>query len=328
VPVSIEDRSIAVTPSLGVAVFPEHGATPEDLIKHADAAMYLAKSRGRANYQFFNEDLAKAAYSAIILEGQLTEAVQKNQFVLYFQPQVRCDDGSVSGAEALLRWLHPERGLVGPDEFIPLAEQRRIMLPIGRWVLQQAAKWSSTLRKAGLATLPVAINLSSMQFHAVDFVDTLAQVLQETGLPGQLLELEITERMLMEDLSTIQNSLSRIKALGVKVSIDDFGTGFSSLGRLKELPIDRLKIDRSFVSDLPANRGSKAIAQAVVNMGHSLGLAVIAEGVETPAQVQCLTEIGCDEMQGYVIARPMPAAQFERWLADYRGRASRGAHAQ
>jgi diguanylate cyclase (GGDEF)-like protein/PAS domain S-box-containing protein len=318
VPVEIDGRSIGVTPSLGVAVFPDHGQTPEDMIKHADAAMYLAKSRGRANYQFFSEDLAKAAYEAIVLEGQLNDAVLKQQFELYFQPQVRCDDGTVSGAEALLRWRHPERGLITPDEFIPLAEQRRVMLPIGRWVLQEAARWASAMRRKGYGPLPVAVNLSNQQFHSPDFIDALAAILRDTALPGQLLELEITERMLMDDLPQIRRALSQIKWLGIKVSIDDFGTGFSSLGRLKDLPIDRLKIDRSFVKDLPSDRGSIAMAQAVVNVGHSLGLAVIAEGVETSAQAHALAELGCDEMQGYAIARPLPAADFERWLISYR----------
>jgi diguanylate cyclase (GGDEF)-like protein/PAS domain S-box-containing protein len=314
VPVDIDGRSITITPSQGVAMFPEHGDTPEDLIKHADAAMYLAKSRGRANYQFFNEQLAKSAYSAIVLEGQLTEAVQQRQFELYFQPQVRCKDASVSGVEALLRWNHPQRGVVGPDEFIPLAEQRRIMLPIGRWVLEEAARWAGSLPARGVPGVPVAINLSNLQFHAVDFIDTLAAVLRATGLPGHLLELEITERMLMEDMPQNQRILQQIRWLGIKVSIDDFGTGFSSLSRLKQLPIDRLKIDRSFVKDLPHDQSSVAMAEAIVRMGHSLGLSIVAEGVETDAQAQTLREIGCDEIQGYLIAKLMPAAQFEQWL--------------
>jgi diguanylate cyclase (GGDEF)-like protein/PAS domain S-box-containing protein len=314
-PVFADGRPLSVTPSIGVALYPDDGSTPAELVKHADSAMYLAKTRGRANHQFFDRDMARSAYEELVMEGQLAQALERGEFVLHFQPQVRARDGAVVGAEALIRWQHPERGLLSADAFIPLAEQRQLMLPIGQWVLVEAVRCALRWREMGLGVAPVAVNLSSVQFHSMGFVEAVAQVLPPGGLPEGMLELELTERMLMDDLGEVKQRLMRLKDMGLQISVDDFGTGYSSLGHLKELPIDKVKIDRSFVHDLPANRDSVAITRAIIQMGRSLELLVIAEGVETEAQRAFLAMQGCDELQGLLISAPLPQAEFEAWVA-------------
>ncbi len=315
-PVHVERRPLSVTPSIGIALYPGDGETPTELIEHADSAMYRAKARGRANYQFFDPVMATSAYAALVMEGELAHALERGEFELYFQPQVRAHDGSLVGAEALIRWNHPERGLLLPDEFIPIAEQRRLMLPIGQWVLKEAARCAARWYAMGLAVAPVAVNLSTVQFHSIGFIDAVAQVLPRDGdgVGFGLLELELTERMLMDDLPEVKQRLMRLKALGLRISVDDFGTGYSSLGHLKELPIDKVKIDRSFIHDLPANRDSGAITRAIIQMGRSLDITVIAEGVETEAQSRFLSGLGCDELQGNWVSPPLALPQFEAWV--------------
>ena len=313
-PLDAEGRPLSVTPSIGIALYPGDAATPEELVRHADAAMYLAKSRGRANYQFFDGGTVGSAYAELVLEGQLAQALERGEFELYFQPQVGARDGALTGAEALLRWHHPQRGLLGADAFIGVAEQRQLMLPIGQWVIGQAARCAGRWRQMGLKLATVAANLSSVQFQSAGFLDVIEQLLPTEGLHPGMLELELTERMLMDDLPKVRERLGRLQALGVKISVDDFGTGYSSLAHLKELPIDKLKIDRSFVHDLPANRNSAAIASAIIQMGRSLGLTVVAEGVETEAQRTFLADNGCDELQGLLIGAPLSQGDFEAWV--------------
>ena len=317
-PVEAEGRDLSVTPSVGIALFPNDGATPTELIKNADTAMYIAKSRGRANCQFFDPAVASAAYDALVLESELAQALQRDEFVLHFQPQVRARDGRLAGIEALIRWMHPERGLLRPDAFIALAEQQRVMLPISQWVLRSAARAALRWRAMGLIDVPIAVNLSSMQFRADGFVDAVAQVLREEGVPGNWLELELTERMLMDDVGDVKRTLQQLRALGMRVSVDDFGTGYSSLAHLKELPIDGMKIDRSFVRDLPHQRGSVAIARAVVQMAQGLSLTVVAEGVENDEQRRFLVDQGCDLLQGELISKPLPAAELTQWIERHR----------
>ena len=317
-PVDAEGRDLSVTPSVGIAMFPHDGATPTELIKNADTAMYIAKSRGRANCQFFDPAVASAAYDALVLESELAQALQHDEFVLHFQPQVRARDGRLAGIEALIRWMHPERGMLRPDAFIALAEQQRVMLPISQWVLRSAARAAKRWRAMGLIDVPVAVNLSSMQFRADGFVDAVAQVLREEGVPGHWLELELTERMLMDDVGDVKRTLQQLRALGMRVSVDDFGTGYSSLAHLKELPIDGMKIDRSFVRDLPHQRGSVAIARAVVQMAQGLSLTVVAEGVENEEQRRFLVDHGCDVLQGELISLPLPAAELTQWIERHR----------
>ncbi len=318
-PLDAEGRPLSITPSIGIALYPGDAATPEELVRHADAAMYLAKSRGRANYKFFDGGTAGSAYAELVLEGQLAQALERGEFELYFQPQVCARDGRLAGAEALLRWHHPQRGLLGADAFIGVAEQRQLMLPIGQWVIAQAARCAGRWRKMGLRVATVAANLSSVQFQSAGFLDLIEQLLPTEGLQPGMLELELTERMLMDDLPKVRERLGRLQALGVKISVDDFGTGYSSLGHLKELPIDKLKIDRSFVHDLPANRDSAAIASAIIQMGRSLGLTVVAEGVETEAQRAFLADHGCDELQGLLIGAPLSQGDFEAWVVARQG---------
>jgi diguanylate cyclase (GGDEF)-like protein/PAS domain S-box-containing protein len=321
VPVDAEGQRISVTPSIGIALFPGDGETADELIRHADSAMYQAKSRGRANHQFFDAGMASSAYAALVVEGELSHALERGEFELYYQPQVRARDGVLVGAEALLRWNHPERGLVMPDEFVPVAEAQRLMLPIGQWALKEAAICATRWQALGLAVAPVAVNLSTVQFQSVGFVEAVAQVLDNDGdtrVSAGLIELELTERMLMDDLGEVKQRLAHLKAMGLGIAVDDFGTGYSSLAHLKELPIDKIKIDRSFVHDLPDNRDSCAITRAIIQMGRSLGLTVIAEGIETEAQREFLATQGCDELQGRLIGPPLPRADFELWVSQRR----------
>jgi diguanylate cyclase (GGDEF)-like protein/PAS domain S-box-containing protein len=319
-PLEVQGVSISVTPSIGVAMYPAHGATPAELIKHADIAMYRAKLQGRAAWRFFEPAMAEAAYAELAMESRLAQAVREHEFVLHFQPQRSLIDGSLLGVEALVRWQHPELGLVPPDHFIPLAEARRLILPIGQWVLQEALRCAVQWHASGLARVPVAVNLSTLQFHMPGFVETVEHALNAVGASGTMLELELTERMLMEDVAGVRAALQRLKTIGVGIAIDDFGTGYTSLALLKHLPVDRLKIDRSFVTDLPGDAGSAAIARAIIQLGQSLGLQVVAEGVETVAQREWMREQGCDAMQGFVDGEPRAQAAFEAWLARRAGR--------
>jgi diguanylate cyclase (GGDEF)-like protein/PAS domain S-box-containing protein len=317
-PLHAEGRPISVTASAGIALFPQDGGSPQELIKHADTAMYLAKARGRAQHRFFDPAMASSAYAALVMEGELAQALERGEFELYFQPQVSARDGSIVGAEALIRWHHPTRGLLQPGAFIPVAEQQRLMVPIGQWVLREAARCAARWHADGLGVAPVAVNLSTMQFQSGGFSEAVAQVLQEEGVDGGLIELELTERMLMDDLPEVSGKLRKLAELGIRVSVDDFGTGYSSLGHLKELPIDKMKIDSSFVKDLPGNRGSTAITRAIIQMARSLGITAIAEGVETEAQRSFLALNGCDELQGELISKPLPASLFEQWVRRWR----------
>ena len=314
-PLEVQGALISVTPSIGVALYPAHGSTPAELIKHADTAMYHAKQQGRAHWAFFEPAMATAAYAELAMESRLAQAVLEHEFVLHFQPQLALADGALLGVEALVRWQHPERGLVAPDEFIPVAEARRLILPIGRWVMQEALRCAVRWHANGLAPVPVAVNLSTLQFQAPGFVEGVEHALLEAGAMGHMLELELTERMLMDDVASVRAALQRLKALGVGIAIDDFGTGYTSLGLLKHLPIDRLKIDRSFVTDIPGDASSVAIAHAIIQLGKSLKLQVVAEGVETTAQRDWVRAHGCDAQQGFIDGQPMGLVAFEAWLA-------------
>ena len=308
-PVRLEGRPISVTPTLGIALYPRHSSVPADLLKYADAAMYQAKRQGRATSCLYDPAIGAAALATLELETQLVGAVERGEFVLHYQPQVRADDRALTGCEALLRWRHPTRGLVEPDRFIALAEASRLIVPIGQWVLAEAVRAACRWRDMG-RPLPVAVNLSSLQLRERDFAAQVASLLREADLPGSALEVEITERMLMDDLDGARATLVELQALGVRVAIDDFGTGYSSLSHLNQLPIDRIKIDRSFVHGLPGNAGDAAIARAIVMLAASLGLDVIAEGVETVAQRDFLVALGCHQLQGLLFGAP---TEFAPW---------------
>ncbi|SEL49660.1 PAS domain S-box-containing protein/diguanylate cyclase (GGDEF) domain-containing protein [Roseateles sp. YR242] len=322
VPVRADGRDLSVTPSIGVALYPDHGDTPEELLQHADTAMYLAKTAGRATYRFFEPAMAENAYADLVLEGELAQALTADEFVLFYQPQVDAQTGQLVGAEALLRWRHPVRGLLAPDAFILVAERHRLMVPLGEWVMQEAARQSRVWHESGVAPVPIAVNLSSMQFRLASFSKSVSQVLKSAGVPGEWLELELTERMLTEEIDRLPELLRTLRAQGLAISIDDFGTGYTALNQLTRLPLDKLKIDQSFVAGLPEDGGSAAITRAMVQMAKGLGLRVGAEGVRNARQWHLLAEWGCDELQGEVIATAMPADEFEAWLAR-RGRPAR-----
>jgi len=313
-PVNANGRKILVTASIGVALFPQDGETPSQLLKNADAAMYLAKAAGRDTTRFFDQSIALAADRALRIEEELGHALQRNEFELFYQPEVSADGKRLLGVEALLRWRHPERGLIGPDEFIPVAEGLHLILPIGQWVIDHALAEIPRWRELGWTNARVAINLSSNQFRAPGFSDNLLRSLKRLGLDGSCLELELTERMLMGDGDTVLESLNVLRAAGIGLAIDDFGTGFSSLSRLRTMPIEKLKIDQSFVLELPDSLSSVAIVNSILELAHGLSLTAVAEGVETKEQRQCLESLGCRAMQGFYFAHPMPAAAFAEWM--------------
>jgi diguanylate cyclase (GGDEF)-like protein/PAS domain S-box-containing protein len=313
-PYQLAGNTVHSGASVGVAMFPGDGADAGTLLRHADTAMYAAKSEGRGNFQFFSAAMNVATHERLMLENRLWLALEQHEFELYLQPQVRLADQAIIGAEALLRWHHPELGLVGPDRFIPIAEESGLILPLGEWVLQQAATLLAGWRARGLGHLRLAVNLSARQCHGAGLLPQLDRLLAEHGLEPSLLELEITESAAMQDPERSRKLLRELRARGCKVAIDDFGTGYSSLSYLKLFEIDRIKIDRGFVKDIESDPNDAVIVAATIALAHSLGLSVVAEGVETAAQRDFLRAKQCEEGQGYLFARPMPAAQFEALL--------------
>jgi diguanylate cyclase (GGDEF)-like protein/PAS domain S-box-containing protein len=313
-PLTLHGHNFLVTGSIGIGLFPSDGTDAATLLKHADAAMYLAKEKGKNNVQFYTAELAELAARQFQLESALQLALARGELLLHYQPKVHIDSGSTVGVEALLRWAHPTRGLVPPMEFIPLAEERGLIVPIGRWVIRTACRQIREWHAAGAAVPPVAVNLSARQFASDTLVDDIveAMALYEVA-PGEL-EVELTESVLMADPERANEVLRRLHGLGVRIAIDDFGTGYSSLSYLKRFPAQTVKIDRSFISGLPADGDDLAIAEAVIAMAHSLGLGVVAEGVETEAQLSALRDLGCDEAQGFLLGRPMPAAELKARL--------------
>ncbi len=313
-PVMLGTHQFFVTCSVGVAVYPHHLAAPDTLIEHADIAMYRAKKLGRNNFQFYTPAMNDEALERVKIESALRNALDRNEFVLHYQPQVHLGSGEIVGMEALIRWRHPELGMVAPNRFIGVAEETGLIVPVGAWVLRTACAQNKAWQDAGLGNLRVAVNLSARQFGAIDLVPNLEAVLADTGLAPACLEIELTESLFMSDITPAVETLHRIKALGVNLSIDDFGTGYSSLSYLSRFPIDVLKIDRSFVNDIGIDDNESPIVASIITLAHNLKLAVIAEGVETLAQLDYLRALGCDEMQGYYFSRPLPADEFEQLL--------------
>lgn len=306
---------LTISPSIGISLFPGDDTTVQGLLRCADTAMYHAKDSGRGNRQFYQPGMDVHATDVLQQERQLREAIASNAFVLHYQPQICLADGSLKGFEALVRWRHPERGLLGPDEFITFSESRGLITPIGRWVMHEACRQLKAWQNEGLAMVPVAVNLSALEFRQRDVAGELAAVLHATGLEPRFLEIELTESVLMHHTGQVLETLNAIKALGVGVTIDDFGTGYSSLAYLKRYPIDKLKIDRSFVMDTPQSADDVAIVTAIIQMGHSLQLKTVAEGVETAEQKELLHRLGCDLVQGFLVSAPMDAQATQRWLS-------------
>jgi diguanylate cyclase (GGDEF)-like protein/PAS domain S-box-containing protein len=304
-PRHIEGEEFAVSASVGIAMYPDDGETVDSLLRNADAAMYHAKERGRNTYSFYQKEMNVSVTEKLTLKTRLAKAVENGELALHYQPQARARDTHLVGFEALARWHQPELGYIPPDRFIPLAEETGLIVPIGEWVLHRACVFAADLRAQGLAFGRVAVNLSARQFYQATLAKSIERVLSDTGLPPQCLELEITESMMMGKSEKVLRILSELKEMNVQLAIDDFGTGYSSLGYLRRFPIDRLKIDRSFIDHVPASQHDSTITKAIVSLAHNLGLHVIAEGVETHAQLEFLARNGCDEIQGYLFGRPL-----------------------
>ena len=303
-------REFHVSSSIGVAVYPNDGVTADVLLRNADAAMYKAKDNGRNGYQFFTAELNHALVERLDIERRLRGALSRRQFLLHYQPRIDMDTGRIAGAEALLRWRVPQQGLVSPSRFISVAEDTGLIVPIGRWVLQAACQQARDWQNEGLPPLIVSVNVSPRQFREGSIVDTIGEALRDSGLAAQYLQIELTEGLAMHGAEKYVHMLGQIKALGVQIAVDDFGTGYSSLSYLKRFPVDQLKVDRAFVTDLATDPDDAVIVQAIIALGHKLNLRVVAEGVETREQLEFLRRSGCDEMQGFLFGRPMIAADF------------------
>ena len=310
----IELYDLALTASIGIALYPEDGGDLETLCKSADAAMYRAKQEGRQCYRFFTQEMQAHSARNLQLVNALHHALERNQLHIYYQPQVALHDRHIIGAEALLRWQHPELGMVSPAEFIPVAEGSGLILPIGEWVLRCAVRQARAWMDEGFGPLIMAVNLSAVQFRHPDLPELVTRILDEEGLPPEYLELELTESVAMHNPQGVIAVMNNLHERGVRMSIDDFGTGYSSLSYLKKFKVYKLKIDQSFVRDISTDPEDKAIVSAIINLAKSLGLQTIAEGVETEGQLAFLREQGCDEMQGYLFSKPVLARQFEALL--------------
>jgi diguanylate cyclase (GGDEF)-like protein len=317
-PFTVHDHEFYVTTSIGISLYPDDGLDAETLLKNSDAAMYRAKDHGRDNCQFYAPIMNARALERLALENSLRKGLANNEFVLFYQPIINLTTGQIEGVEALIRWQHPEFGIVAPSEFLVLAETLGLMDPLSDWVMREACAQVRVWQQLGFPDLRIAVNLSARPFQNPELVRRMERVLEETGLRPECLELEITEDIAMQDADASLSVLNDLKKLGVRISIDDFGTGYSSLSYLRNFPIDTLKIDRSFVRDLTADTDAAAIASAVIALAHSLRIAVVAEGVETEEQRYLLKRQRCDRMQGYLFSRAVPAEDFEALLFDER----------
>ena len=315
-PFMVHNHKLDIGTSIGISCYPRDGEDVTTLIKHADLAMYLAKEQGRGNFQFYESHLTERAKERLFLEGELREALNREELLVYYQPQFALTGDRLIGAEALLRWRHGELGMIPPDKFIPIAEDSGLIVSIGEWVLSTACLQAKALLDSGQGFQRMAVNLSGVQIERSDILATVRRVLADTGLPPEHLELEITETYIMRQAQRNIRIMEDLRALGVALAIDDFGTGQSSLSYLKLLPVDKLKIDRSFVMDIPQDNNDMAITRAILALGHSLRLTVLAEGVETAEQADFLKELECDEAQGYYYSRPLDAASFWMLLND------------
>jgi diguanylate cyclase (GGDEF)-like protein len=310
-PYLLEDKDCHVTASIGISVFPVDGKDSQSLLKMADIAMYRAKDLGRNNYQYYSPSMNVHTLERLEFESDLRHALERDEFVLHYQPKLDIVTGHITGTEALLRWNHPRRGLVAPNDFIPLAEETGLTGPIGEWVLATACARNKAWQDQGFTNLTVAVNLSARQFADPKLLSKLTCIIQSSGMDTSTLELEITESMVMTHGASAVEVLEALKAIGVHITIDDFGTGYSSLAYLKRLPIDSIKIDRSFIRDVPGDSGGAKITRAIIALAHSLKLQVIAEGVETEAQLAFLRSLHCDEFQGFYLYRPLPETEID-----------------
>lgn len=319
-PFNISGHELLLGTSIGISLYPDSAKDARTMISQSDIAMHQAKRMGGNTYQYYSSDMRMATVEQLALETSLRKALSRNEFVVYYQPKLDMADGVIRGAEALIRWQHPTMGLLMPGTFIPLAEEAGLITEIGEWVLFEAARQTAHWHHQDIASIATSVNLSAQQFRSSDIVELVRRALKETSLPAHQLEMELTETLLMDDLDSNIAVLKKLRKLGVGLSLDDFGTGYSSLSYLKRFPIDELKIDRAFVMDLEHNKDDAAIVQAIITMAHSLRLRVVAEGVETQPQLEQLRAMGCDTIQGYLISKPVPAAEMEVLLFQQRHR--------
>ncbi|MDH5301306.1 MAG: EAL domain-containing protein [Gammaproteobacteria bacterium] len=316
----LDGHEVVASPSIGITLYPDDATDMQSLLKNADTAMYRSKEKGRNRYQFYTADMNAKAYEHLILENALRHALDREEFRLYFQPQIDLHTHGVIGIEALVRWEHPEKGLILPEQFVPFAEETGLIHPIGQWVLHAACKELVRWQKAGIPPLRMALNLSMRQFRQTKFVDMVREAIQEYQINPSLLELEITESFLAHNVEQTAETLHQLRDLGVHISVDDFGTGYSSLSYLKKFPLNTLKIDKSFVKDISTDPDGATIAEAIIALGQSLRLHVIAEGVETQEQVFFLRSRGCDRVQGFLFSRPLSSTEAMAWLKKNRSR--------
>jgi diguanylate cyclase (GGDEF)-like protein/PAS domain S-box-containing protein len=311
----VQEKPVSVTCSIGISLYPEDGDDVESLIHNADMAMYHAKEKGRNTIQFFEAEMNARAVARRTLESSLRAAIQQNEFLLYYQPKVDLRTGDITGVEALVRWQHPVKGLLLPDCFIPVAEDCGLIVQIGRWVLREACRQARAWQGAGLLPLPISVNVSAIEFRNEHFVESVQSILSETGLEGRYLEMELTERVLMKDAASTTAVLNELKRMGIRLAVDDFGTGFSSLSYLRRFPIDVLKIDKSFVHEISVELGETALVRTIIDMGNSLRHLVVAEGIETRQQKEYLQSHSCGEGQGFLFSYPLPAFECAHLLA-------------
>ncbi|TAK08752.1 MAG: EAL domain-containing protein [Candidatus Manganitrophaceae bacterium] len=313
-PFIVEGHELFVTPSIGISLYPNDGENAEKLLRNADMALYRAKDQGRNNYQFYLPEMNVKVSERLAMENHLRRALEREELLLHYQPQVDLNTGRIIGMEALVRWHRPDSGLVSPAKFIPLAEETGLIIPLGEWVLRAACAQNKAWQESGLPPIRIGVNLSGRQFQQKGLIETVRRALGETRLSAEYLELELTESILMQKVETITSALSELDAMGIQISIDDFGTGYSSLSYLKRFPISKLKVDRSFVNDITTDPDDAAITAAIITMAHSLKLKVVAEGVETADQLAFLKSLKCDGMQGYLFSRPLPSKEATELL--------------
>ncbi len=313
VPFRLQEREVFVTTSIGIATYPNCGLDAETLFKHADMALYLAKDKGRSNFQFFSADMNARLSQRVELIGELRQALDRKEFELYYQPLIDARSGVVTGFEALLRWNHPRMGIVVPQLFIPLLEETGLIIPVGEWVLETACAQLCRWRQTGLPGIRMSVNLSARQFRQLGLIDRIRAILKESGLDGTALQVELTESLLADTTDDTIERLADLRDIGVRLSLDDFGTGYSSLGYLKNFPLDSLKLDRSFVSEIRPDADGAALVAAMIHLAHSMRLRIVAEGVETNAQMLFLRDQGCEELQGFLFSEPLPHERCEAW---------------
>jgi len=316
----LNGQELFATASVGVSLFPLDGQDSQTLLKNAGAALYKAKTSGGANYQFYTADMHAMASRRLALETNLRRAIHNEEFLIHYQPRVSVDSLEITGVEALVRWQHPQLGLISPAEFIPLAEDTGLIVPIGEWVLRNACLQNKRWQDQGFAPIHMAVNISARQFHEQDVIETVIRTLDETGLAPEYLELELTESSIMKNADLAADVLIRLKRMGINISIDDFGTGYSSLASLKRLPIDALKIDQSFVRDATTDPDDAALVMAIITLAHNLRLKVIAEGVETEEQLRFLHLLRCDEIQGFLFSKPLPVEALVSLFESHSGK--------